>query len=120
MKHLQVQIYMNGLNLTGRRSNRRKLCLEMPEKCSFVPMSAFISSETESLSRKTAGSVCRIASIGSARLSLFLSEFGILPGSILHVVSKMPGKGPVALESGDFRFCIRFEDADIIRVESVS
>lgn len=119
MKHLQVRIYMNGMNLTGRRLNHQNLCLEMPEKCSFVPMSAFISSETQALSSKKSGTVCRIASIGSARLSLFLSEFGILPGSLLRIVSKMPGKGPVALESRDFRFCIRFEDADVIRVESI-
>lgn len=119
MKHLQVEIYMNGKNRLGGGANLFQFSFLKAEKCSFVLMTSFFNPEATAIHNQVIGTFCRIASIRSARLTLFLSEFGIMPGTTLRVVAKMPGKGPVALEAGDFKFCIRYEDADCIAVESI-
>jgi len=69
-----------------------------------------------SLPEVPCGMLCKVLSIGSARLSLLLSEFGVLNGSLIRVLSFAPWKGPIAIQAEDLQFCIRREDADLIQV----
>ena len=68
------------------------------------------------LSLQEEGSDCCIVELLNAEAELTLLRFGLGIGDFVHVLSKVPNKGPIILEAHDMEFALGFDYASSILV----
>jgi ferrous iron transport protein A len=65
------------------------------------------------------GETATIVSVNCETLSLKLFEMGVLPGETVSLENVAPFGDPIAVNVGEYKLCLRLEDASEIEIEKV-
>lgn len=68
------------------------------------------------LSHLTFGQEAVVEHINDNELSLKLLEMGLLPGETVALENIAPFGDPIAIKVGEYKMCLRLEDADCVVV----
>ncbi|MES2558564.1 MAG: FeoA family protein [Bacteroidota bacterium] len=69
------------------------------------------------LSQLRFGQEAVVEQINDNELSLKLLEMGLLPGEIVALENIAPFGDPIAVRVGEYKMCLRLEDADCVMVK---
>jgi ferrous iron transport protein A len=69
------------------------------------------------LSQLKFGQVALVETVSDNELSLKLLEMGLLPGETVALENIAPFGDPIAIRVGEYKMCIRLQDADHIEVK---
>jgi ferrous iron transport protein A len=69
------------------------------------------------LSQITYGQVALVEKVNDNELSLKLMEMGLLPGETVSLENIAPFGDPIAIRVGEYKMCIRIEDAEFIDIK---
>jgi len=69
------------------------------------------------LSELQFGQEALVENIADNELSLKLLEMGLLPGETVSLENVAPFGDPIAIRVGEYKMCIRLEDADSVTVK---
>jgi ferrous iron transport protein A len=70
------------------------------------------------VSNLTPGMKATIKKVKSETLSLKLFEMGVLPGEQVSLAHVAPFGDPIAIHVGEYKLCLRLEDAAEIEIEA--
>lgn len=77
----------------------------------------FSEKKTMKLSQLTFGQEALVEHINDNELSLKLLEMGLLPGETVALENIAPFGDPIAIRVGEYKMCLRLEDADCVVVK---
>jgi ferrous iron transport protein A len=72
------------------------------------------------LSELTFGQQAIVEHINDNELSLKLLEMGLLPGETVSLENIAPFGDPIAIKVGEYKMCLRLEDADCVSVKQIA
>ncbi|MCU0441957.1 MAG: ferrous iron transport protein A [Bacteroidia bacterium] len=72
------------------------------------------------LSKLPFGKEAIVESIADTELSLKLLEMGLLPGETVALENIAPFGDPIAVRVGEYKMCLRLQDADCVMVNVIS
>lgn len=61
-----------------------------------------------------------VEKIIDSELSLKLLEMGLLPGEIVSLENVAPFGNPIAINVGEYKMCIRLEDAGYVKIKLIA